>query len=102
MTAVSPSQSSKILVKAGETGQSTQLALKSTGVIEVTASNNQLAEGGTIINVRASGSPATPSPSVTITPSTTPASTVSSTTDQEARRPAREERLRRWLAGHSP
>ena len=62
---------SKTLVKAGETGQTMQLALKDAGVTELTASNKQLAQGGTVLNVRASGSRATPPPSMAATPSAT-------------------------------
>lgn len=62
---------SNVLVKAGETGQSTQLALKDAGVIELTASNKQLAQGGAVVNVRASGSLATPAPSIAASPGAT-------------------------------
>lgn len=64
-------ETSKILIKAGETAQATQLALKDAGVIELTASNKQLAQGGAVVNVRASGSLATPAPSIAASPGAT-------------------------------
>ena len=59
---------SKILIKAGETGQASQLALKDAGVTELTASNKQLAQGGAVVNVRAADPLATPTPSIGATP----------------------------------
>jgi hypothetical protein len=61
-------ESSNIIVKTGDTGQTTQLTLKDAGVIEITASNKQLAKGGTIVNVRSSSPLATPTPSMATPP----------------------------------
>lgn len=69
-------EKSKILIKSGQTGQTTQLPVKDSGIVELVASNLELATGGTIVNVRDSARherfiKATPSPAAEATPSGT-------------------------------
>jgi hypothetical protein len=72
-------EKSKIVIKQGATSATARLPIKSSGLVEVTASNPHLAEGGTIVDVGAipikeptgNASP-TPEPSATLAPSPSP------------------------------
>jgi hypothetical protein len=51
-------EKSKVLIKQGESSASAELPVKTTGLLEVTAKNPQLAEGGTLIELRKPKRPA--------------------------------------------
>jgi len=54
---------STVTIKQGQTGTSTDIPVKNVGIVEVTASNPGLAEGGAVVNVQRSEYPAEgPSP----------------------------------------
>ncbi|MFN2540703.1 MAG: hypothetical protein ABR514_00840 [Chthoniobacterales bacterium] len=67
---------STVTIKQGETGTSAELPTKSTGVMEVSATNPELATGGALVNIPSPNeSPApqaTPAPAATIAPIETP------------------------------
>ena len=72
-------ETSKVVIKRGDTGATARLPVKGPGLVEVTASNPQLAEGGTIVDAgtvpviervsHVSPSPASSSAAVTPAPS---------------------------------
>src|SRR3954451_4498397 len=71
-------EKSTVTIKQGQTAATATLPTKSSGVVEVSASNPQLATGGTVVNVpsnyAASPPPEeTPAPVTTIAPNPTPA-----------------------------
>src|SRR5947209_6435185 len=61
-------EKSKVLIKQGESRATADLPVKTTGLVEVTAKNPQLAEGGTLVELRAkkreSAVESAPAPSV--------------------------------------
>jgi hypothetical protein len=65
-------EKSKAVVKAGETGTAIVLPVKFTGLVELKASNPELAEGGTIANISAANTQEQPTGGQQATGATTP------------------------------
>jgi hypothetical protein len=69
---------STVTIKEGQTGVTAPLPTNGTGIVEVTASHPELAQGGTVVNVPPDTSqqatpPPSPAPIATVAPNLTPA-----------------------------